>query len=1024
MTNNPLTISGKLTDSDLVITVQATADAGGDNSDVKIVLSLPAAILDPALKTAVEGGTDVDLNESPIVGLEPKAGWNVRGKAISDDVIEVSIKNDTSPPKGSLKSGESRTLKVRLAAGPPPAEIDVNYRFMFKSPNADIDKFQDILRPRYERITFVPVVVLRTPQTSPTAIEPRAEVTVKWEVENGVSAVLKGPLPGGYNLRTLDEDTPNSGKFTGEFTVLAVGSMTFLLEAEVKNPNDASSPNFRIVRMLALDVLDPGQYACLDAFPKYALRNSLVHINYAVWGVKTATLGFGDISSTDLELTQHHEGYYHAFGKWLVRVPADFMGDHIVASMQIQFDSTKRSVSPDDYNVNIRSWEKGDVRLDQDKGIPVGLAYSNGYLVLVTKKDGRSKLWLDKVGAKDSPNLSNKPEFKTEVQLPYGGDGEWLALTPLAGGLAALRLRTDGEVELLRFTIDAGKIKPQADGQLTLPAQFRIADNEKSEPRRHDLAAVGNRVYIIFEKPDPKPQDSRKRQRSRRLCCSRDFARTANEWQQSPSFDPFEGYRPFATGSGLYALHAESLDLVRFDAEGEGQGWRLVAKATSHPVKAVSTDHVVETVSTDCLPVGVGEVIVLIGAAVPATDAESARVERPATRALIPPVDLVYDPQQDRWDDCGRDPKLAHPRFAAFRPGASPRMWVVGNETQSAGGAQPERWYAYTLSDPTEALFIPEYYSRWGKEKKVLPPYFDKTLEATLKNDLPTALHLLDESLSGGFGYELAEFPKVLPSGQSINLKFRYNGARTPTHVSHWVLDQAATVPGDFRATVTLSLDQSAGLKSWESIVNAEIAAPWVKETVGKLSGNGPGPARVGITAVSGEKDYTDKYRLWFWADLLGAHAAGLAPDFPAVLKEQFAIQRIERQDIPLGVGYRGSYDFSFPMSVPIFEWQAKGTEWLMRLSFGPWYDREPAARVSPQIIGFDKPEHWFRQLFIEIPPGHRLFYRAPDVNNVYVDTGIRGETGFRNYVLVITTTWMDGENWKDRYLTNLTRPW
>ena len=60
-------------------------------------------------------------------------------------------------------------------------------------------------------------------------------VKVFWHVDDGVSATLRGPLPGGNSELTLSSiRTPTSKLPDGFIEIRVVSGMTYILQAEVK----------------------------------------------------------------------------------------------------------------------------------------------------------------------------------------------------------------------------------------------------------------------------------------------------------------------------------------------------------------------------------------------------------------------------------------------------------------------------------------------------------------------------------------------------------------------------------------------------------------------------------------------------------------------------------------------------------------------------------------------------------------------------------------------------------------------
>jgi len=96
--------------------------------------------------------------------------------------------------------------------------------------------------------------------------------------------------------------------------------------------------------------------------------------------------------------------------------------------------------------------------------------------------------------------------------------------------------------------------------------------------------------------------------------------------------------------------------------------------------------------------------------------------------------DLIYNPQTDEWSPCGHGLNIKTGAVAAYRGGASKRLWVV----------QPD-WEMKTLTGASEDLFAQDYVNKFPSEP--LPPALDSMPEFTLVNQSGINLVPVDDEL-------------------------------------------------------------------------------------------------------------------------------------------------------------------------------------------------------------------------------------------------------------------------------------
>ncbi len=134
-------------------------------------------------------------------------------------------------------------------------------------------------------------------------------MTIFWEINDGVSATLRGPLPGGNRELPLSTVTGEPFQLSKDsITVRVVGPVTYVLQAEVKQPNNPA--NFQVVKMLSFDTPNHN-YLYVDARPDKVLPYGLVEIDWAAWGVKDVTIEVGTHTTRKIPLTQQTLGRFY-----------------------------------------------------------------------------------------------------------------------------------------------------------------------------------------------------------------------------------------------------------------------------------------------------------------------------------------------------------------------------------------------------------------------------------------------------------------------------------------------------------------------------------------------------------------------------------------------------------------------------------------------------------------------------------------------------------------------------------------
>ena len=243
---------------------------------------------------------------------------------------------------------------------------------------------------------WTPEVTLTTDAKNPSMIVPKTPVKIFWHIKDGVSATIRGPLPGGNSEWSLSTDPTSPFKISdGMFQITAVGPVTYLLQAEVKRPD--GKPNVQVFRMLSLDVYTKGKYGYLEARPVRVLPYGLVEIDWAAWGFNFVIIetesGSRKIPLTDMTLSGFHQGV------GVMRITAGNPDRFKESKVRLNIEADQRLRNEAETAFNVVTWTGLNPTFT---GQPIGLAVAIPNLALLTT-DG---LWIAKVGAYDLDAVS------------------------------------------------------------------------------------------------------------------------------------------------------------------------------------------------------------------------------------------------------------------------------------------------------------------------------------------------------------------------------------------------------------------------------------------------------------------------------------------------------------------------------------------------------------------------------------------------------------------------------------------
>ncbi|HYJ89380.1 MAG TPA: hypothetical protein VEW46_25180 [Pyrinomonadaceae bacterium] len=523
---------------------------------------------------------------------------------------------------------------------------------------------------------------------SPMMVEkPGDPVTISWDIADGVSGTLRGPLPGGnpeLPLSTIPGEPFQLSK--GSLTVRVVGPITFILQAEVKH---SGNPNFQVVKMLSFDTPNH-KYLYVDARPDKVLPFGLVEIDWAAWGVEKVTIEVGTHTTRVIPLTQQTLGRFYE-GTGVMRISA-------TKSDEIDLKAT--AINKATTGVKVLTWDKMD-RFDYKTALR-GMIVIAPYMALLTA----GQLYHGVVGTVD-------PELPMTALPLVKKTGEstliWQAIAAVENRFVCMR-RNNTNFEVVAFTREG---EPEDFPPLTLPPEFAPPALSLSVDR--DFVGFDKRAYLVAEAP----LGAGIARRAYSIRFNSDSKKV--DYRREPALERLIGYRLVSCDGALYALNRQTGDMLRFELKANGE-LDTPVRAAPAIKKDEENGNQAESMIAKGLIVPVGRVLVVFN---PTSVPSVASLEKYGLKNTVKPItstgtspqtipqDLFYNPQKNYWGRCGRDPQtktlVDYYSVAAFRGGDSPRLWVL----QPSGDP-------YTLAVGEETVFVHDYMP--GYPTKALPP--------------------------------------------------------------------------------------------------------------------------------------------------------------------------------------------------------------------------------------------------------------------------------------------------------------
>jgi hypothetical protein len=675
-------------------------------------------------------------------------GWSIWARAEStESTLVMALFNDMDQATGdvlpvplALAAGAEFTIQIPLDSRASRDYVQLPYSYT----HGDGPRFDGKLELKGDPSEWFPSVELSSNKTSPTAIPPGTPAQIKWNIKDGVSATLRGPLPNGNSELTLSNDPQADFKIAAGFIeVLVGGALTYLLQAEVKRPG---GPNVQVSRMLTLDTL-ANQYVYIEPHPREVLPHGLVEVDWAVWGVRRVVLRFGNDTSQFVELTQQTLGHFYQ-GTGVMRATAS--GTAATETCSIRDDA---STTHGEKHISIIKW--APLGKPNVTGQPLGMAVIAPKLLLLTS-DG---LFVATVGVKDPVTPQTSLDF---TKINATAPAQWLALASVGNRFVALRRTAQNDLEVAPYKAVDGT--PDTMAPLNPPADLRSLVTRPDV--KFDLVGLAGRAYVTVEASFPGGIIRR--------AFSVSFDDSTR--REEPLLERLFGHKLLSFDNALYALERNSGRLLRVNfVNGKPESLLLAASAVGR------RDGTSQSMIRDGFIAPVGRVLAVLGPTfVPPFDLQSFSLRNSlkaqvtlAANANEVPQDLVHNPQKNQWARTGHGLNVQAGAVAAFRGGDSLRLWIM----------QPDR-ETHTLALGSETLMAHDYVSLFPT--KPLPPYLNQRRDFKITNNTGLQLRKISDAyrnqglsdFSANAPVELMSTPTdVFANGTTQTFDFKYNDA-------------------------------------------------------------------------------------------------------------------------------------------------------------------------------------------------------------------------------------------------------
>jgi hypothetical protein len=780
---------------------------------VFIEIKFPVILVDPRFSVAIRAAR---ISKKP-AGMASVADLVTVGVGLSvwvfndpnDNIVALRVVNNLNQSTGAalttptkIEAGAAFTLRVPLSAQGSRAQVTVPYSYKHGSRRGEpITGSFEVTPAGIGNLT--PKVSLTVDRPNSTMLDPGTKVKISWTIEDGVSATLRGPLPGGHSALTLSKDRNSDYRIDqGSLEIYAVGQATYILDAEVRPPGSRRQPNVQVIRTLLLDTKSVDKYASLWVRPDRILPHGHVEIDWAVWGVSKATLRIGEDKSLTLKLTEQDlSRTYQGSGVWSEKA---LKTDEEVSLVIPDFKPLKEGI-------RLARWkETAKVKYT---GKPIAMAVASPHLALLTS-DG---LYVARVGHDDGEGLSNPKFSKVSTDAPQA----WLALTAFEQGFVVLRQTADYGLQLARYD-SAGQMQGTP---IDLPefVQFMV----RRPGVNYELAAFGKRVYVVAAIPLPGGEY--------RAAYSVGFE-PREDVKNERLIVRLQNYRLLTLAGSLYALNRSSGHMIRFDLpededdELDIRQVRIAARAANGGRSLIRTG----------LPVPLADLLVVL---------DPDEISSPGPLSLFGmmnvgdftltskgserdskevPHDVIYNPQKDHWGQCGQGLSIKPGAVAAFRGGGSERLWVL----------QPDGTM-HTLMETSAKLFAPDYVEKFPA--KNLPPPFDARQAVTIRNHSRVNLTMLGDLYSVTGLYEFSSGglvdidppPVTLGQGKAATYKLHYDKAEPPPVKLRFLVHPSRAFLNYYLEVTCSGLDLSSATSVFKRVFTDQSGMVTINEVLG-----------------------------------------------------------------------------------------------------------------------------------------------------------------------------------------------
>lgn len=752
------------------------SSGGALDKPLTIQFSAPKYLVDHRVRAAVEAAPHnpggVTTLDTIVTGAEANfsvwANPETSGYFAGILLMNNKDKSQTDITPIALPAGAALTLLIPV--DPQASHASVNLPYSYEYDDGELVSGE--LELKGTDTEWTPVVTFNVDDETPTVITPGTAVKIHWKIRDGVSATLRGPLPGGKTKRSLGRD-----EFESSMTITAVAPVTYSLQAEVKPPD--GKPNVEVVKMLSLDVFTAAKYGYVAARAPRVLPLGLVEVDWAAWGVNYVIIeaegGSRRINLTDMTASGTLQGV------GVMRFNADEAAKSKSSEVKLLLEKDNRLQKAACTSFDVVAWEPVTTSFT---GQPIGLAIAGPMMMLLTT-DG---LWIAEVGEYDLSTAGKKPtSFVFNRVAPTDPPKAWLGVGALGQRFVILKQTKDDDLQVAFSNSDG---KPGDVVPIDLPADLRAL------MIRHpavDLAVCNNRAYVAVE---AQLQSGLVR---RVFSVGVDDTKRA-QYRNEPLLETMPGYRLLAFDNVLYALNRTSGHMFRLPLEGG----RLVPYKAAAAIDQDGASMVKQGV---LVPVGRVMAVLNPNSVPPLALLAKDGLQNVLSYQNLTPLkaagelkqDVVYSPQTDRWLRCGHGID-ATTGVVGYREGDSPRLWLIDSNAKTT----------HTLNVTSEHLFLYNYVTE--EKSKTLAPYFNKTQRITLLNNTGMEFVLPDDAcqrlgltaLSSSSPVEMVTPVTSIKAGITA-FDLRYNDANAGPVVLRFMVQRAAGVKHDYVLELILS---------------------------------------------------------------------------------------------------------------------------------------------------------------------------------------------------------------------------